>query len=76
MRWSKFKHLGAPQEMYDLVAEHVFPWMRALNGQGTSYTRHMKDARFTIPTSALLAKVVDLIEAIPMDRPRHQGRPL
>lgn len=73
MRWSRFKNLGSPQEMYDLVAEHVFPWMRALNGQGSAYTRHMKDARFTIPTPALLAKVVDLIEDIPMDRRDTKG---
>lgn len=65
MRWSRLKN-RAPQEMFDLVAEHVFPWLRVLNGQGTSYAKHMKDARFTIPTPALLAKVVDLIEDIPM----------
>jgi type I restriction enzyme M protein len=28
---------------------------------------HMKDARFTIPTPALLAKVVDLLDTVPMD---------
>ena len=27
----------------------------------------MKDARFTIPTPALLAKVVDMLDAVPMD---------
>ena len=27
----------------------------------------MKDARFTIPTPALLAKVVDMIDQVPMD---------
>jgi type I restriction enzyme M protein len=27
----------------------------------------MKDARFTIPTPALLAKVVDLLDAVPME---------
>src|SRR3546814_14308738 len=27
----------------------------------------MKDARFTIPSAALLAKVVDMLDAIPMD---------
>ena len=29
--------------------------------------RHMREARFTIPTPALLAKVVDPLSAIPMD---------
>ena len=27
----------------------------------------MRDARFTIPTPGLLAKVVDLLEKVPMD---------
>jgi type I restriction enzyme M protein len=66
-RWSKFKNLGDPGRMYTIVAEHVFPWLRNLGGADTTYARHMKDARFTIPTPALLAKVVDLIAKVPME---------
>ncbi len=37
----------------------------------------MKDARFTIlSTPALLAKVVDMLDAHPDGGPRHQGRPV
>jgi len=36
----------------------------------------MKDARFTIPTSALLAKVVDMLGDLAFGGPRHQRRPL
>ena len=53
--------------MYDVVGEHVFPFLRTLGGDGSTYSAHMKDARFTIPTPALLAKVVDLLDDIPMD---------
>ncbi|HET6843955.1 MAG TPA: class I SAM-dependent DNA methyltransferase [Candidatus Angelobacter sp.] len=66
-RWSKFKNLGDPATMYRIVDQHVFPWLRTLGGADTTYTRHMKDARFTIPTPALLAKVVDLIDKVPME---------
>ncbi len=66
LRWSRFKHL-APAEMYTVVGEHVFPFLRTLGGDESTYAHHMKDARFTIPTPALLAKVVDLIDAVPMD---------
>jgi type I restriction enzyme M protein len=65
-RWSRFKHF-APADMYTVVAEHVFPWLRTLGGNGSTYAQHMKDARFTIPTAALLAKVVDLLDNVPMD---------
>ena len=66
LRWSRFRH-RAPADMYDIVAEHVFPFLRTLGGEGSTYAAHMKDARFTIPTAGLLAKVVDLIADIPME---------
>jgi type I restriction enzyme M protein len=67
MRWSKFKNLGDPARMYKIVDQHVFPWLRTLGGTDTTYARHMEGARFTIPTPALLAKVVDLIDKVPME---------
>src|SRR5437016_5307594 len=66
LRWSRFKHFAAA-EMYTVVSEHVFPFLRTLGGDDSTYAHHMKDARFTIPTPALLAKVVDLIDAVPME---------
>jgi type I restriction enzyme M protein len=53
------------------VGEHVFPFLRTGlvtgGGDGSTYASHMKDARFTIPTPALLAKVVDMLDHVPMD---------
>ena len=66
-RWSRFKSFGSPQKMYTTVAEEVFPFIKGLNGENSTYAAHMKDARFTIPTPGLLAKVVDLIDAVPME---------
>jgi type I restriction enzyme M protein len=65
LRWSRFKHL-APGEMFALVGESVFPFLRTLGSDGSAYASHMKDARFTIPKAELLAKVVDLLDAVPM----------
>ncbi len=65
LRWSRFKHMS-PAEMYEVVSEHVFPFLRTLGGD-SGYARHMKDARFTIPTPALLAKVVDMVDKVPME---------
>jgi type I restriction enzyme M protein len=66
LRWSRFKHFEA-KEMFDVVNDHVFPFLRTLGSDGSTYAHHMKDARFTIPTPALLAKVVDMIDAVPME---------
>jgi len=66
MRWSRFRNF-APDEMFTVVDRHVFPFLRTLGGNGSTYAHHMKDARFTIPTPQLLAKVVDLIAEVPME---------
>jgi type I restriction enzyme M protein len=67
LRWSVFKDLGDPKEQYRIVSEQVFPFIKNLGGDGSTYAGHMKDARFTIPTPALLTKVVDMLDAVPMD---------
>ena len=66
LRWSHFKHF-APGDMYAVIGEHAFPFLRTLGGDDSTYAHHMKDARFTIPTPALLAKVVDLLDSVPME---------
>ncbi|MGV3774109.1 MAG: type I restriction-modification system subunit M [Verrucomicrobiales bacterium] len=66
LRWSRFKHFQAG-EMFTVMSDHLFPFLRALGGDNSTYSHHMRDARFTIPTPALLAKVVDMIEQIPME---------
>ncbi len=72
LRWSRLKNF-APAEMFTVVGEHVFPFLRTglnkgANGDAVStYAHHMKDARFTIPTPGLLAKVVDMLDHVPMD---------
>ena len=60
--------------MYEVMSDHVFPFLRTLGGEGSNYGRHMKDATFIIPTPGLLAKVVDLIDRNTDGGPRHQGR--
>ncbi|RKI74233.1 SAM-dependent DNA methyltransferase [Corallococcus sp. AB049A] len=72
LRWSRFKNL-APAEMFAMVGEHVFPFLRTVGGDGSTYAHHMKDARFTIPTPALLAKVVDLLDQVPMEERDTKG---
>src|SRR5437773_1653195 len=57
LRWSRFKNLEA-REMFAVVGDRVFPFLRTLGGGSATYARHMQDARFTIPTPALLARVV------------------
>ncbi|KAA1430369.1 type I restriction-modification system subunit M N-terminal domain-containing protein, partial [Mycolicibacter arupensis] len=65
LRWSRLKDT-APEVMHQTVSDEVFPFLRTLGGDGSTYSAHMRDARFTIPTPALLSRVVDLLDDIPM----------
>jgi type I restriction enzyme M protein len=66
LRWSVFKELGDPATLYKVVSDEVFPFIKNMGGDESTYAAHMKDARFTIPTPALLAKVVDMLDGIDM----------
>jgi type I restriction enzyme M protein len=66
MRWSRFKHFEA-RDMMNVVSEHVFPFLRQLGEEGSSYGQHMKDARLGFSNPALLAKTVEMLDKIPMD---------
>lgn len=69
LRWSSFSDLS-PQDMYEVVANEVFPFLRQygsqVGGDDSTYSEHMSGARFTIPTPNLLSKVVDMLGGIDM----------
>ena len=65
LRWSRFKN-EEPAVMFATVGERVFPFLRTLGADGSTYGEHMEGARFTIPTPQLLSRVVDLLDEIPM----------
>lgn len=60
LRWENFTRLSS-DKMFIAVRDQVFPWLRQLGGEGSTYSSHMKDARFTIPTEALLVRVVKML---------------
>jgi type I restriction enzyme M protein len=74
LRWSRFKETD-PKQMFDTVRDEVFPFIKQLGTRnaepGTSdedstYTHHMKDAMFLMPTPRLLSNVVDQLDGIDM----------
>ena len=72
LRWSRFKE-AAPEQMFELLRDDVFPFMKTLGQKGegdgeggSTYTHHMKDALFMMPTARVLANVVDQLDSIDM----------
>jgi len=57
LRWSIFSNMG-PDEMFTVVTQEVFPFIKELGGKESIYSKFMKDAIFVIPTPSLLARVV------------------
>ena len=51
------------KEMFGIVENYVFPFLQECTAAST-HGKHMKGARFTIPTPALLQKAVDGLDAI------------
>lgn len=73
-RWGRFKNLGYAEEMYELVADKVFPFIKSLHQDGESaYARYMGDAIFKIPTPALLSKIVDGIDRLELGDEDSKG---
>lgn len=72
MRWSRLRNLDA-EVMYQLVSDEVFPFLRRLGGDESTYGVHMRDARFAVPSAHLLQKVVDLLSDIPIDKRDTNG---
>lgn len=65
LRWSVFKNYSA-DEMFETVDKEVFPFIRTMREEGSTYAHFMKDARLQIPNAAMLVKVVDLLDKIEM----------
>ncbi|MFD2514199.1 N-6 DNA methylase [Pontibacter locisalis] len=66
LRWSHFKDIDA-EEMYKVVSQKVFPFMKEFGGQDSVFSQQMKGATFMIPTPNLLERVVSMLSAIDMN---------
>ncbi len=72
LRWSRFKEV-APEQMFETVRDGVFPFIKTLGQRrgadgegGSTYSHHMEDALFMMPTARVLANVVDQLDGIDM----------
>jgi type I restriction enzyme M protein len=72
LRWSRFRET-APEQMFATVRDRVFPFIKTLGSNGgedaegdSTYSHHMKDALFMMPTPRVLANVVDQLDGIDM----------
>lgn len=79
LRWSYFRDM-APEKMFETVRHEVFPFIKTLGQKGdddgeggSTYTYHMRDALFQMPTCKVLADVVDQLDNINMSDTDTKG---
>nr|WP_298378479.1 N-6 DNA methylase [uncultured Halomonas sp.] len=79
LRWSRFKET-APEQLFETVRDQVFPFIKTLGRNGgneeegdSTYSHHMKDAMFMMPTPRVLANVVDQLDSIDMSDADTKG---
>ncbi len=74
LRWSQFSHMP-PEERLLHVQIRVFPFLKTLNGDESSFTHHMKNAVFIIPKPTLLSEAMSTIEEIfaEIERDANEG---
>ncbi|MCI5504236.1 MAG: type I restriction-modification system subunit M, partial [Eubacterium sp.] len=73
-RWSKFKNLGDAQEIYNIVSNGVFPFIKNLHSDGESaYSKYMGDAIFKVPTPGMLTKLIDGIDGLELGDSDSKG---
>lgn len=77
LRWSYFKSL-VPPEMFTVVDQHVFPFLRALANARPAVGLFLKGARLRIRSPALLARTVETLDrvesSVPTPVPTPAGR--
>jgi len=66
LRWKNFEDLAA-EEMFELFSIEMFPFIKTLSSEQSSFAHYMKDASFLIPTAKLLQKVVDLVSELNLE---------
>jgi type I restriction enzyme M protein len=64
LRWSQFKRIAPTENMLTYVQQYVFPFIKELDKEDASFTKHMANAVFIIPKPSLLKEAVDTIDAI------------
>ena len=63
LRWGHFKQMESG-EMLKHVQTKVFPFIKQINGENSTFTKYMEDAVFILPSPALLVEAINIIDAL------------
>lgn len=63
LRWSHFRHMEGG-EMLTHIQTKVFPFLKTLNSENSSFAKHMGNAVFIISKPSLVVEAVNIIDEI------------
>ena len=77
LRWSRFRD-SAPEKLFETIRDEVFPFIKKLgqsddDAEDSTYSTHMRDALFVMPSARVLSAVVDQLDAIDMTASDTKG---
>lgn len=74
-RWHIFKNLGNSEQVFTLMQQEIFPFIKNLKGtdDDTAFSKYMKEAIFQINRPSTLQKVIAALDGLPTDDRDIQG---
>ena len=72
LRWSRIKDMHA-DAAFEVVDQRVFPFIKSMRGDDSTYAHFMKDARLSIPNAGMLQRVIDRLDKVAMDNRDTSG---
>jgi len=72
LRWHRLKTLGA-DALLKTVRDEVFPHLKEMAGEDSTFGRYMSDAMLMIQKPSLLVKALELIDDLPLDKGDTKG---
>lgn len=72
MKWREFSRAEV-EDMFEIVSQKVFPFIKTMGGEESSFASQMRDAVFMIPKPSLLQEAVRIIDSINMDDSDTKG---
>lgn len=74
IRWHNFKNLGDAQQIYLIIQNEAFPFIKSLGGKADSaFSVFMKDAIFQINKPATLQRIISIIDELPTEANDTKG---
>jgi type I restriction enzyme M protein len=64
LRWNKFKEITSADKLLEHVRYNVFPFIKTLNGETSTFKKYMENASFEIQKPNLLLEAINKIEEI------------